>query len=285
MSGPEQAAPGVFRLTCETPPAAGWPRPFFYLLGRKNLVLIDTGYREDQTVAKLQSVLAGNSGRIDKLIITHGHIDHAGAMAEVKAHFAPRILAHELEKDLLNARGMARAIDEWIRDEPVIESEAGPLKVLSTPGHSPGHICLFLENKRALFTGDLVVGDGTSFVGPPDGDMGRYMQSLEKIKQLHAAIMFPGHGPVIRNPEPHLASLVEHRLLREVQILLLLKQGPATTHELEARIYTGLIHPGLYRAAEVTVAGHLAKLEEEGKVASEIIGGEKKYRLLVPVPF
>jgi len=285
MSGPEQPAPGILRLTCETPPPPGWPRPFFYLLGREKLLLIDTGYREEQTVSRLQSLLMRNSARLEKLVITHGHVDHAGAMAEIKDRFAPRTFAHEMEKDLLEARGLALAVDEWLTGEPVIESEAGPLKVLSTPGHSPGHICLWLEQQHALFTGDLVVGEGTSFVGPPDGDMSSYMRSLQKIKQLEAELIFPGHGPVIREPKRHLASLVEHRLLRETQILLLLKQGPATSRELETRIYAGLIHPGLYGVAEMTVMGHLVKLEKEGKVVSETVGGEKKYRLLVPLPF
>jgi glyoxylase-like metal-dependent hydrolase (beta-lactamase superfamily II) len=285
MISPEEAVPGIERLTCESPPPPGWQRPFFYLVGVKDMVMIDTGYPDKTTIDKIRFYLARYSGRIEKLFITHGHLDHAGELEEIKMNFPPCILAHENEKELMAKRGMDKQVDGWIKGEPEIEGEPGPIKVISTPGHSPGSICLYFERDKVLFTGDLVVGDGTSFVGPPDGNMEQYMASLEKIKHLETRVMLPGHGPVVKNPSKHLAFLIEHRLLREVQILKILQQGPSTAHELARKIYVGLIHPGLYIAAEITVIGHLQKLLKEGKVASDQANGERKYRLLAELPF
>jgi len=286
MIASEAVAPGIFRLTSHQPPPAGWPRPFFYLVGDRELVLIDTGYPDRESVADLKAFLSRHSGTLQRVVLTHGHIDHAGDLKEIKSHFHPKVAAHKLEKEILRRSGADIEIDEWVSDGDNITSELGPLVVRHTPGHCPGHLCLELSREHILFTGDLIVGEGTSFVGPPDGDMAQYMNSLERMKQVHARIMLPGHGAVINDPERHLANLIEHRLLREVQVLKLLQaSGPSTPAQLAAKIYRGLIHPGLYKVAEITVLGHLNKLEKEGKVAPEMEANGKHWRLNVALPF
>ncbi len=276
----EEVIPGLARLSSESPPLPGWQTPFFYLIGNQNLVLIDAGYREDHTVEKISRVIAHSSRKLKTLVLTHGHIDHSGAIPDLKENFQPKVMAHKLERPVLARRNLEAMVDEWIEGEPRLESELGELLVIATPGHSPGHISLYLEKEAILFTGDLIVGEGTSFVGPPDGDMSEYLASLKKVRELEVRLMLPGHGPVIRDPARHLKDLIAHRELREYQILKILGDGPETSGELAGKIYAGLIHPGLYRAAEITVLGHLSKLEREGKVAAISSGNEKQYRLL-----
>ncbi len=275
----EEVISGLLRLSSESPPPPGWQKPYFYLLGSQNLVLLDAGYREQNTVDKIQRVLEHTSRRLKTLVLTHGHMDHAGPIEELSKNFSPLIMASEAERPVLERRNLARFIDQWFKDDVRIESELGELEIISTPGHSPGHVCAYLPAHEILFTGDLVVGEGTSFVGPPDGDMAAYMQSLERIKKLKTRLMLPGHGPAVNDPAKHLGELIKHRELREYQVLQILSQGPGTPHELAQKIYTGLIHPNLYRVAEITVLGHLSKLEQEAKVRSVLDGDSKKYFL------
>jgi len=276
---PEEVIPGLLRLSSESPPLPGWQKPFFYLLGKENLVLIDAGYQEGNTISKISRVLAPASGRLKTLILTHGHTDHSGAVKEIKENFHPKVIAHQLEKGIFQRRNLESAVDQWINGDYELESELGRLRIINTPGHSPGHICLYLETEGILFSGDLIVGEGTSFVGPPDGDMSEYLASLQAVQKLRTRMILPGHGPVITQPEKHLQDLIEHRALREYQILKILSEGPGTAQELAQKIYSGLIHPGLYPVAEITVLGHLSKLLKEGKVCQESCGQEKRYRI------
>lgn len=277
---PEEVIPGIKRLTSESEPPLGWQKPFFYLLGSENLLLIDTGYREPEILQKIHHILSHSSAELKTLILTHGHIDHAGACKEIKENFHPQIIAHRSEKEILKRRNLDSLIDQWIDGGSQIQTELGEIEIINTPGHSPGHICLYLKKEEILFTGDLIVGDGTSFVGPPDGNMIDYMNSLRVIANLKVRLMLPGHGPVIKKPEKYLKELIEHRELREYQILKMLSENPMTASELARKIYTGLIHPGLRQAAEITVLGHLSKLEKENKVACELKGDQRIFRLL-----
>lgn len=276
----EEVCAGLWRLSNETPPPPGWQKPFFYLLGFKNLVLIDAGYKESNTIEKIKEVIISSSCRLKAVLLTHGHTDHAGAIQELKNNFHPKIIAHSQEFAILKRRDLHTAVDQWLDGDFELDTELGTLRAVFTPGHSPGHICFWLKKERLLFTGDLVVGEGTSFVGPPDGDMSNYMNSLEKVQTFNPKLILPGHGPLVNAPQKHLKELIEHRLLREYQILKILSQSSCTIKELVKQIYMGLIHPALYPVAEITVLGHLNKLEKEGKVFQELSGEEKRYRLL-----
>ncbi len=281
----QQILEGIYLLKSELTPPPGWQTTNLYLLGFKNLVLIDTGYQDPGLVKFLKDFLEQNSARLEKILLTHGHLDHTSNLKQIKSELEPEIIAHIKAKPPLEQRGRAEQIDQWIEEEKSLESELGKIQILHTPGHSPGHISLYLESLGVLFTGDLVVGEGTSLVGPPEGDMQEYLNSLERVKKLELKIILPGHGPIITEPYQHLNNLIEHRQLREVQILKLLQQAPLTAQELVEKIYVGMIHPALHRAAKITVLGHLSKLEQEGKVKAEPGEKEPNYQLLVSLPF
>jgi len=276
----ELVIPGLVRLSSESPPPPGWQTPYFYMIGSENYVMVDAGYKEAKTFEKLREILGYSSRKLVALILTHGHTDHAGEIKEIKDAFYPQVIAHRLELPILKRRNLESVIDRWIDGDFEIETELGKLKAVFTPGHSPGHLSFYLENKGILFSGDLVVGEGTSFVGPPDGDMMDYMESLKRVQALKSHLILPGHGPLVRDTEKHLKDLIEHRELREYQILRILSRGKLTTKELVREIYAGLIHPALLTVAEITVLGHLNKLEKEGKVIKSSMGTETVYSLV-----
>jgi glyoxylase-like metal-dependent hydrolase (beta-lactamase superfamily II) len=142
------------------------------------------------------------------------------------------------------------------------------LRAVHTPGHESGHCCYYDPERRWLFTGDLILGMGTTIVAPPDGNMTEYLASLRRLLDLDLDCLLPGHGPPIEHPYDKINEYLEHRLLRERQILAVLGAGPTQIPTLVERIYVDL-HPGLRFAAALTVRAHLEKLIIEGAVREE----------------
>jgi glyoxylase-like metal-dependent hydrolase (beta-lactamase superfamily II) len=149
------------------------------------------------------------------------------------------------------------------------EALTGPgftLTAVATPGHTSNHLCYALEESGALFTGDHVMGWSTSVVVPPDGDMGHYMASLDKLYQRSDRVYYPAHGPAIDKPRQLVRGMIGHRRSRERQILKLLDSGPVTIGHCVAAMYKGL-DPRLHGAAGRSVLAHLIELERQGRVA------------------
>jgi glyoxylase-like metal-dependent hydrolase (beta-lactamase superfamily II) len=144
------------------------------------------------------------------------------------------------------------------------------LQALFTPGHASDHFCFVQEEDRAVFTGDLVLGRGSTMITYPDGDMAAYFNSLERLLALRPVILFPGHWDPVEDPLPKLEQYRSHRLDRERQVLEALEQGPADAAELTRRVYAAEVTgEELLRAAEMTLQAHLGKLVAEGRVREE----------------
>src|SRR5205823_311426 len=142
------------------------------------------------------------------------------------------------------------------------------LRAVHTPGHESGHICYYDPDRRWLFTGDLILGTGTTIVAPPDGDMIAYLASLRRLRELDLGLILPGHGAPIERPYDKIEEYLTHRLMREEQIVAALEAGVCTVAAIVARLYAD-VHPGLHPAAALTVRAHLAKLVAEGAVVEE----------------
>ncbi len=155
-----------------------------------------------------------------------------------------------------------------------IEFDGGRLEAIPAPGHSPDHVCFHWPEARALFTGDVVLGEGTSMIAPPEGDMAAYLATLTRLTELELSIIYPGHGPEIDQPAKKLDEYIRHRLERERQVLDALAAGATTPAQIRVRVYEDL-DPRLVGAAEGSVLAHLAKLVAEGRVRLE----EGGYRL------
>jgi glyoxylase-like metal-dependent hydrolase (beta-lactamase superfamily II) len=167
-------------------------------------------------------------------------------------------------------------VDITVSEGDVLNVAGLALNVIHTPGHSPGHVCFYLREEKALFTGDHVVGAGTTAIGPPKGDMALYIDSLRKLLKYDTELLCPGHGPVVRVPARKIQELIDHRLDREEQVLGLLRDGKETVEELVKEIYPELPER-LINAAKGQAKAHLVKLENEGRVASRTEGEEEHY--------
>jgi hydroxyacylglutathione hydrolase len=140
------------------------------------------------------------------------------------------------------------------------------LRVVATPGHVQDHVAFWLEASRILFSGDAILGQGSTLIAPPDGDMQDYLRSLQRMKELRPRLIAPGHGPVVCDPTAKIEEYVRHRREREEQILRALDRGPAGVDELVRRVYVD-VDPRLHRLARGSVEAQLAKLLSEGRVA------------------
>jgi glyoxylase-like metal-dependent hydrolase (beta-lactamase superfamily II) len=142
-------------------------------------------------------------------------------------------------------------------------SRFGPLQALPTPGHAPDHLT-YLFNDVA-FTGDAVLGEGSVFIYPDPGALAGYLAGLERLKALKPRMLAPGHGPPVNDPEAKLTQYISHRLEREHKLLQALDAGKRSVDELLDAAWDDA--PSALRpAAAVTLAAHLDKLEEDGRL-------------------
>lgn len=236
------------------------------------LLVIDPGspYEdEQQALADCIDGLLGNGRTLSQILLTHLHPDHIGGVNALRAHLgnvtkvaAHRLTASALPEDL--------RVDVLLDDEEVIELEGEPriaLRVLHTPGHARGHLCLHEVRTGTLISGDNIVGLGSVLIDPPEGDMRAYLKSLERVQALpNLSVIFGGHGPAIANPQLKIAEYISHRLEREQKILEAVREGDTTPQEIVARVYTD-VSPKAHAMAERAVLAHLEKLEADGLVS------------------
>ena len=220
-----------------------------WIVGREPSIVIDPG---PDDAGHLDEVVRA-AGRVAAVLVTHDHEDHApGAPGFARLVGAP-----------LHAFRFTGA--EHLRDgQRFIASGDVDVVAEYTPGHSTDHVAFFVPSEGALFTGDAVVGRGTSFIDPPDGDLVQYLRSLHRMQELNPRVIYPGHGPVVMDARAKLDQYVSHREDRERQILELLGKGSRTIPDLVASIYAG--YPAeVHVLAERSVLAHLLKLEGEGR--------------------
>jgi glyoxylase-like metal-dependent hydrolase (beta-lactamase superfamily II) len=233
-----------------------------WLVGGAVPTLIDAGSGERAHVDELAATLEGTGeARLAQVLVTHGHIDHAGGAAAIavrwpEARFAKMPWA---ERD-------GRFPVSWHPLEPDQLVDAGDtqLWVVHTPGHSPDHVCFFEPRGGVLFAGDLVMTGGTVVIpASHGGDLARYLDSLRRVLELQPRRILAGHGPVIEQPAALLRGYIAHRLARERQIIDALTQhGPVSIPALVSLVYAEL-KPELHGVAAENVLAHLRKLESE----------------------
>lgn len=232
-----------------------------WVLGEAPAVVIDPGPEGD---AHLHEVVR-TAGRVGEILLTHDHPDHApGALPLAEMTGAP---VRALRPPTTGTR---------LRDGEVITSGGASVRVVATPGHSADHAAFWMPDARTLFTGDAVLGRGTSLIDPPGGDLAAYLRSLHRMRELEPRTIHPGHGPVVMRAVAKLDEYLEHRELRERQILEALGEGPRSIEELVETIYAG--YPQEVRAlAGRSVLAHLLKLANEGRVDDTTNAGVKRY--------
>jgi glyoxylase-like metal-dependent hydrolase (beta-lactamase superfamily II) len=242
----------------------GWmtgPGTNTYLVGRREPILIDTGAGLPEYLPLLEEYLRARGWRGPaRVVLTHRHGDHLGGVEPLRARFGGIRVSKMRHRD---AR-LPEPIED-LRDGQVVQGEGVTLLPLYTPGHASDHLCYYLVEENALFTGDVVLGGSTTVIPSDDGDLLDYMNSLRRLQGLEVRRIYPAHGPVIEDGPGRIAEYIEHRLLRERQILEALGDGPATIPALVSRIYAD-VSPSLHRAAAMSVESHLKKLGRESRV-------------------
>lgn len=266
----EQLEPGIARLLAHNPSAFTYYGTQSYLIGEREVAVIDPGPDLPEHLDALTAAIAGR--KLAAIMCTHTHRDHSPAAAPLAERTgAPIVGCAPLALETVGPRADASfdgdyAPNRVLADGEAVEVDGMPLTAVATPGHTSNHLCFAYGD--ALFTGDHVMGWSTTVIFPPDGDMADYMASLEKLRQRDDRIYYPAHGPAVTNPARYVRHLVGHRMQREKQILSLVGERPRTIPEIVSGAYPGL-DPRLVTAAGGSVLAHLLDLERRGLVGRD----------------
>ena len=246
--------PGISRIVADNPGRMTYHGTNTYLIqDTDGITVLDPGPDQPAHVA---DILRLSPGPIVRILLSHTHRDHLGAVAALRAETG------------VQTYGWHRSADSNFKPDVALadgDIVAG-MEVVFTPGHAADHVC-FARPDGILFSADHVMGWSSSVVSPPGGDMSAYFASLNRMLDRNDTLYLPGHGPALNDPKPYVEALLEHRIARENAIAAVLKAAPNTTKGLVEALYSK-IDPILKMAAERNVLAHLLKLEGEGRVTS-----------------
>lgn len=220
---------------------------------RGGVAVLDPGPPDDEHI---RDILRVAGAPVTRIILTHGHIDHAGNAAALRAQSGAPVWSH------------VPTIMEGLEiDHPLVEGERIlGMEVVATPGHAPDHVS-FARPDGVMYSGDHVMAWSTTFVAVPAGRMADFLDSLRKLILRDEHLYLPAHGPALPDPRPHMQLALEGRLKREAEILAVLTHEPQSADDLTSTIYPRITHPRLVMAAQRTLRAHLVKLVEEGKAS------------------
>jgi len=234
-----------------------------YVVGKENVLVIDVALSADSNMdGIIEQAEAMGAKKIEKILLTHIHSDHCGGALALRKRCGAKLGIHRSRGGYLGGE------DFQYGDNDRITFGGGELHVLHTPGHESGHCCFYEPGDKVLFSGDNILGYGTAVIRPPDGNMTDYLKSLERLLQFNISLILPGHGPLVGKPEAKIKEYIEHRMMREKQVLDALLKGRKTVGDITETIYVD-VSPALQRVAEFSVQAHLEKLMSEGRVKSE----------------
>ena len=270
---PRELAPGVARIVANNPNHFTFKGTNTYLVGTRSLALIDPGPEDPEHLAAILEAVAPR--QITHVLITHTHRDHTDGMPALLAATGAKTAGFAAAPATAAPSAPApRAASSWTRisspDIPLadgqrLEGDGWAFTAVHTPGHAPDHLCFALEGTRILFSGDHVMGWNTSVVAPPEGNMGAYVRSLQRLTERSDEVYFPGHGGQVAEPQRLVKAYLLHRRMREQSILECIRNGTNTVRAIVPVVYKGL-DAKLLNAASLSVLAHVEHLIERGLV-------------------
>jgi ribonuclease/clavin/mitogillin len=245
-----------------------------YLVGRKDLTLIDTYENRKRSPGRILRYLKqlGPGAQITKIVMTHKHHDHIGGAVSIQGVTNAQLMANAGTAEELE-RAFGAADVGVLGDGEIVKSDTLAVQALHTPGHSPDHTCYYLPYHKLLFSGDTILGIGTTTIE----NLADYMRSLARLQTLEIDRILPGHGPGMDDPAAKIQEYIDHRMMRERQALEVLAEGPLTLQDMVRKIYVG-IPTRLYPAARRNLGHHVQKLLGEGKLESFVKRSRTYYR-------
>lgn len=268
MSDVREPAPGVRSVRADNPGPMTLDGTRTYLIGRREAVLLDPGPDDGGAEERWRRLARGAEVRL--VALTHAHPDHSEGAERAARLFGARVAASNATLRRIDVRG--RSLHDGM--ELAVDGGQASLRALETPGHADDHLCFLRPSDRLLFTGDLVLGEGSSLVGHPEGSVSDCLASLDRLLSEEPGLILPGHGPDVGDPRARLAAYREHRRDRTEQVREAVRSGARSVEEIRRDVY-GDLPARLRWAAEATVRAHLVHLEELGEDLPEIAGREQ----------
>jgi glyoxylase-like metal-dependent hydrolase (beta-lactamase superfamily II) len=286
-----QVSPLVRRVIANNPSKYTYLGTGTYIVGHGDVAVIDPGPMLDEHRDALAACLDGT--RVRAILVTHCHSDHSPLAAWLREETGAPTIAFGPHGSVETEPHDDGAIEDGVTLEETTDTEFDPdarvgdgevaamgdgwtMRGVHTPGHTSNHMCFALDEERALFTGDHVMGWSTTVVSPPDGDMRDYIDSLRKVMARDDLSLWPTHGAPVTEPKPFLQAFLEHRLEREAQVLAAVRSGLADIEAMVKQMYAA-VREELHKPAARSVLSHLIKLVDDGEVTVEGTGKDSKY--------
>lgn len=269
----QQMTPLIRRVIANNPGPFTYVGTGVYIIGHGEVAVIDPGPELAEHFEALKQALEGET--ITHVLVSHGHSDHsplATPLAEWAGckTYAKNCGVPTAKGELGSADDLGFMPDVKVGDGDVISGPGWTLDVIETPGHTCNHLCFGLREENVCLSGDHIMGWSTTVVAPPDGDMGDYMRSLDKIRDRNFDALYPTHGDPVKGKDfvqHFITEYAEHRRERERAILYHLSKGENAIPEMVKEMYKD-VDKRLHPAAAMSVLGHIIELVKTGRVTT-----------------
>ena len=257
-----ELSPLVRRITAGNGSVFTGPGTNTYLVGKEEVTVIDPGPAMQEHI----DVITAAAPNIKQILVTHTHPDHSPGVRLLKENLD--IPAYGMLTNSSKNQDQTFSPERILDDGEVFQEEEFSIEVVHTPGHASNHLCFILKEEKLIFTGDHIMNGSTVVIGPPDGNMKQYIQSLEKLKDYDIEKIAPGHGELLENPHEVADWIISHRLEREKKVFQALQEASkGTPDSLVEKVYDD-VDSSLFPIAKASLLAHLIKLEEDQLIYS-----------------